>query len=133
MASSQTSSLSLKKKESIIDGRGFDRFIIMETVKMEVDDLDAMELVVSRNKQQGFYRLGNPCPQLYDERIIEEFHLDASVRFYSLKRGGDVADITAAIHGVEIYINRELLEDIFRLPSDGLNMEELEILGSQEI
>ncbi|KAL6543487.1 hypothetical protein OROHE_010109 [Orobanche hederae] len=116
MASSQTSYQSLKKKESIIDGRDFDRFIFMERVKLEIDNLDTMELVVSRIKQQGLYRL---------------------VRLSSLKRRGDVlditADITAIFRGIEIRINRELLETLFRLPSDGLKMEDLETFGLQEV
>ncbi|KAL6563883.1 hypothetical protein OROHE_005123 [Orobanche hederae] len=122
MASSQTSSMSLKKKESIIDGSGFNHFIIMERVETEADDLDAMELVVARIKQQGL-SLGNAYPDLYDENAVGEFYLDASVHFHSLERGGDVADITSVVRGVEICINRELSKDIFRLPSDGMRME----------
>ncbi|KAL6520074.1 hypothetical protein OROHE_017217 [Orobanche hederae] len=133
MASSQTFSQSLKKKESIINGRGFNRFVVTEKIKTESEDLDIMELVVTRIKQQGLYCLGNAYPELYDERAVEEFYLDASVCFHSLKKGGDVADITVVVRGVEFCINRHLLKDIFGMPSNGLKMEDLETFGSQEL
>ncbi|KAL6581103.1 hypothetical protein OROMI_007026 [Orobanche minor] len=133
MASSQTSSLSLKKKASIIDGQIFARSIVMERVYLESDDFDGMALVVSRIKQQGLYRLGSMHLELSDECIIEEFYRDAFIKFFSLKRGGDVSDIDVTICGVEICMNREPLENIFRLPSDGLWMEEFETFGSKEL
>ncbi|KAL6576983.1 hypothetical protein OROMI_011259 [Orobanche minor] len=131
MASSQTSSISLKKKESIIHGRGFDCFIVMKKIETKADDLNAMKLVVARIKQQGLYRLGNAYHELYDESVVEEFYLDASVHFHTLKRGGDMADITAVIRDVEICINRDLLKNMLRLPSDCLRVKELESFASQ--
>ncbi|KAL6587939.1 hypothetical protein OROMI_000917 [Orobanche minor] len=77
MASSQTSYMSLKKKEPVIGGWGFDRFIVIERIETGADDLNAMELVIARIKQQGLYRPGNTYLELYDESAVEEFYLDA--------------------------------------------------------
>ncbi|KAL6582880.1 hypothetical protein OROMI_004958 [Orobanche minor] len=44
-----------------------------------------------------------------------------------------MAEISASIYGVEIRINRHLLEDLFSLPSSGLKMEELESFGSEDL
>ncbi|KAL6564854.1 hypothetical protein OROMI_016304 [Orobanche minor] len=66
---------------------------------------------------------------LYDESLVEEFYREASVHFHSVKKGGDVAEISATIRGVEICINRQLLKDVFSLPSSGLKLEELESFG----
>ncbi|KAL6577159.1 hypothetical protein OROMI_011435 [Orobanche minor] len=132
MASSQTSSMSLKKKESIIDGCHFVCSVVMKRIETKQEDLDVMEHVVSRIKQQGRYRLETQCSEFFDEHMVEEFYQDASVRFHSLKKGGDVADITSIVRDVEIHINRELLKDIFGLPSSGLKMDELESFGSEE-
>ncbi|KAL6588241.1 hypothetical protein OROMI_001219 [Orobanche minor] len=132
MASSQISSLSLKKKHSIIGGRIFTRSFVLERVHLESDDVDTMELIISRIRQQGLYHLGSLHSELYDERIIEKFYLDASIKFISLKRGGDMSDITAKFRGVEIRLDLELLKNIYRLPYDGLKMEELETFESQE-
>ncbi|KAL6569955.1 hypothetical protein OROMI_014469 [Orobanche minor] len=126
MASSQTSSMSLKKKESIIDGRLFVRSIVMNKIESEHEDLDVTEHVVSRIKQLGLYNLGRQHSEVFDELLVEEFYQNASVRLHSLKKGGDAADISAEVRGVEICINYHLLKDIFGLPSPGLNMEELE-------
>ncbi|KAL6580687.1 hypothetical protein OROMI_006610 [Orobanche minor] len=133
MASSQTTSFTEKKKESIIDGRLFVQAVVMERVQTENDDVAAMEHVVSMIKQIGLFNLGRQHPDLYDELLVEEFYQEASICFHSVKKGGDVADISATIRGVEICINRQLLKDVFSLPSSGLKMEELESFGSEDL
>ncbi|KAL6542458.1 hypothetical protein OROMI_024060 [Orobanche minor] len=69
MASSQTSSQSLKKRDHIIDGRLFSRSNVLDRIKSETEDLDSMERIVSKIKQQGLYRLGCMHSDLYDEQI----------------------------------------------------------------
>ncbi|KAL6555691.1 hypothetical protein OROHE_006965 [Orobanche hederae] len=133
MASSQTTSITEKKKESIIDGCLFIQSVVMERIQTENDDVAAMEHVVSRIKQTGMFNLGRQHSELYDESLVEEFYREASVCFHSVKKGGDVAEISATICGVEICINRHLLEDLFSLPSSGLKMEELESFGSEDL
>ncbi|KAL6549679.1 hypothetical protein OROHE_008410 [Orobanche hederae] len=130
MASSQSSSM---KKDSIIDGRLFVRSVVMKRIETEQEDLDVMEHVVSRIKQTGLYNMRNQHTDLYDDLMVEEFYQNASVCFHSLKKREDVADITAVVHSVEICINRELLNDIFGLPSSGLKLEELESFGSEDL
>ncbi|KAL6561390.1 hypothetical protein OROMI_016991 [Orobanche minor] len=90
-----------------------------------------MEHVVSRVQQTVLFNLGRQHSELYDESLVEEFYREASVRFRSVNKGGEVAEISATIRGVEIRINRHLLEDLFSLPSFGLKMEELESFGSE--
>ncbi|KAL6588004.1 hypothetical protein OROMI_000982 [Orobanche minor] len=131
MASSQTSFFSEKSKESIIDGRLFVQVVVMNRIEAKNGDLAAMGHVVSRIKQIGLYNLERQHCEVFDESLVEEFYQDASVYFHSVKRGGDVAEITAEICGVEICINRHLLKDIFALPSSGLKMEELYSFGSE--
>ncbi|KAL6537634.1 hypothetical protein OROMI_026168 [Orobanche minor] len=72
-----------------------------------------MEDVVSPIEQSGLFNLGRQHSELYDESFVEEFYQEASVRVRSAKKGGDVAEISATIRGVEIRINRHLLEDLF--------------------
>ncbi|KAL6552754.1 hypothetical protein OROHE_008118 [Orobanche hederae] len=122
MASSQTPSFTEKKKESIIDGRLFVKSVIMEIIQNENDDFAAMEHVVSRIEQRGLFNLGSQHSELYDESLVEEFYQEASVRFRSVKKGGDVAEISVTIRGVEIRINHHLLEDLFSLASSGLKI-----------
>ncbi|KAL6579237.1 hypothetical protein OROMI_009453 [Orobanche minor] len=133
MASSQTTSFTEKKKESIIDGRLFVQSIVMERIQNENDDVAVMEHVVSRIDQTGLFNLGMQHSELYDESLVEKFYQEASVHFRSVKKGGDVAEIFASIHGVEIRINHHLQEDLFSLPSCGLKMEELESFGSDDL
>ncbi|KAL6582948.1 hypothetical protein OROMI_005026 [Orobanche minor] len=128
MASSQTSSISLKKRESIIDERLFVRYVVMNIIESEHEDSDVMEHVVSRSKKQGLYRFGNQHSEFCDEQMVEELYHDSLVHFHSLEKGGDVAVITAVVRSVEICINRKLLDHISKLPSDGLKMEELEYM-----
>ncbi|KAL6575295.1 hypothetical protein OROMI_012580 [Orobanche minor] len=129
MPTSQTSSLSVKKKESIIDGRIFTKSMVMERINLKGKDDIGMEMVVSRLKQQGLYRLASHHADLYDEQIMEEFYFDVSFKYSYQRRGGDIFDIMVTVQGIEISLNRELLEDIYRLPSNSLKMEELEMLG----
>ncbi|KAL6564953.1 hypothetical protein OROMI_016403 [Orobanche minor] len=131
MATSQTFSLSMKKKKTIIDGCIFAMTFVMERIHYEEDDVDIMELIMSRIKQQGLYYLASHHAKLYDDQIIEEFYLDASIKFSSKKIGGDVFEISATVQGIEVSVNRELLDHLFRLPSDDLEMDELETFGSE--
>ncbi|KAL6566580.1 hypothetical protein OROMI_014984 [Orobanche minor] len=133
MALSQTTSFTEKKKESIIDGRIFVQAVVMERVQTENEDVATMEHLVSKVKQTGMFNLGRQHSELYDESLVEEFYREASVCFRSVKKGGDVAEISITIRGVEIHINRHLLEDLFSLPSPGLKMEELESFGSEDL
>ncbi|KAL6579418.1 hypothetical protein OROMI_009634 [Orobanche minor] len=133
MPSSQTTSFTEKKKETIIDGRLFVQSVVMERIQNENDDVAAMEFVVSHIEKTGLFKLGRQHSELYDESVVEEFYQEASVRVCSAKKGGDVAEISASISGVEIRINRHLLEDLFSLPSSGLKMEELESFGSEDL
>ncbi|KAL6563182.1 hypothetical protein OROHE_005769 [Orobanche hederae] len=132
MASSQTTSFTEKKKETIIDGRLFVNSVVMDRIQNEHDDSAAMALVVSRIKQTGLFNLGRQHLELYDESLVEEFYQEASVCFHSEKKGG-VAEIFAAICGVEIRINRHLLEDLFSLPLTRLKLDELESFGSEDL
>ncbi|KAL6549651.1 hypothetical protein OROHE_008382 [Orobanche hederae] len=84
-------------------------------------------------KRTGLFNIGRQHSELYDESLVEEFYQDASVRVRSEKKGGGVAEIFASIRGVEIRINRQLLEDLFSLPSFGLKLEELESFGSEDL
>ncbi|KAL6507202.1 hypothetical protein OROHE_022101 [Orobanche hederae] len=133
MASSQTTSFTKKKKETIIDGRLFFQSVVMERIQNENDDVSIMEHVVSRIEQSGLFNFGRQHPELYAESLVEEFYQEASVRVRSSKKGGDVAEISTTIRGVEIRINRHLLEDLFSLPSSGLKMEEIESFGSEDL
>ncbi|KAL6560257.1 hypothetical protein OROHE_006264 [Orobanche hederae] len=133
MASSQTTSFTEKKKESNIDGRLFVQSVVMERIQSEKDDVAAMEHVVSRIQQSGLFNLGRQHSELYDESLVEEFYQEASVHFRLDNKGGDVAEISATIHGVEIRINRHLLEDLFSLPSSALKMEELQSFGMEDL
>ncbi|KAL6555504.1 hypothetical protein OROHE_007176 [Orobanche hederae] len=133
MASSQTSSKSQNRRDNIIDGRlsldlwSWKEFSLKQKILIE------MERIVSRIKQQDMYLLGSQYFDFYDERIIEEFYLDASVKLFSLNQGGDVCNITATVRGIHICIDHVFLETMFRLPSDGLKSEELETFGSQDL
>ncbi|KAL6576265.1 hypothetical protein OROHE_000046 [Orobanche hederae] len=133
MASSQTTSFTEKKKETIIDGRLFVKSVVMNRIQNEHDDSAVMALVVSRIKQTGLFNLGRQHSELYDESLVEEFYQEASVRFRSEKKGGGVAEIFASICGVEIRISRHLLEDLFSLPSSGLKLEGLESFVSEDL
>ncbi|KAL6561429.1 hypothetical protein OROMI_017030 [Orobanche minor] len=133
MASSQTTSFTEKKTETIIDGRLFVQSVVMERIQNENDDVAVTEHVVSCIEQTGLSNLGTQHSELYDESLVEEFYQEASVRFCSVKKGGDIDEISATIHWVEIRIDRHLLEDSFSLPSSGLNMEELESFGSEDL
>ncbi|KAL6562863.1 hypothetical protein OROHE_005450 [Orobanche hederae] len=133
MASSQTTSFSEKKKETIIDGRYFVKSVVMNRIQNEQDDSAVMALVVSRIKRTGLFNIGRQHSELYDESLVEEFYQEASVRVRSEKKGGEVAEIFASIRGAEIRINRQLLEDLFSLPSFGLKLEELESFGSEDL
>ncbi|KAL6543447.1 hypothetical protein OROHE_010069 [Orobanche hederae] len=133
MASSKTTSFTEKKKETVIDGRLFVKSVVMNSIENELDDSAVMALVVSRIKQTGLFNLGRQHSELYYESLVEEFYQEASVRFRSEKKGGGVAEIFASICGVEIRIDRYLLEDPFSLPSSGLKLEELESFGSEDL
>ncbi|KAL6584314.1 hypothetical protein OROMI_003603 [Orobanche minor] len=133
MASSQTTSFTEKNNETIIDGRLFVKSIVMNKIENEHDDSAMMALVVSRIKQTGLFNLGRQHSELYTESLVKEFYQEASVRFCSEKKGGGVAEIFASIRGVEIRINRHLLEDLFSLSSSGLKLEELESFGSEDL
>ncbi|KAL6537361.1 hypothetical protein OROMI_025895 [Orobanche minor] len=133
MSSSQITSGSEKKSNSIVDGRLFSQSVVMKRVQGENEDIAAMESVISKIKQTGLSKLGCQHSDLYDESLVEEFYQEASVRFRSDKKGGDVAGIYATVRGVEICINRRLLKDLFSLPSSGLKLEELETFGSEEL
>ncbi|KAL6577247.1 hypothetical protein OROMI_011523 [Orobanche minor] len=133
MASSQTTYFAANKKESIIDGRLFVQSVVTERIQIEDDDVAAMEHVVSRVQQTSLFNLGRQHSDLYDESLVEEFYRESSVCFHSIKKGGDVADISATIRGVEICINRQLLKDVFSLPSSGLKLEELESFVSEDL
>ncbi|KAL6563025.1 hypothetical protein OROHE_005612 [Orobanche hederae] len=133
MASSQTTSFTETKKESIIDGRLFVQTVVMERIQSENDDIAAMEHVVSRIQQSNLFNLGRQHSDLYDESLIDEFYQEASVRVRSVKKGGGVAEISAIIRVVEIRINCHLLEDLFSLPSSGLKMDELESFGTDDL
>ncbi|KAL6586238.1 hypothetical protein OROMI_002882 [Orobanche minor] len=132
MASSQTTSFTEKKKETIIDGRLFIKSVVMEIIQNEHDDSAIMKLVVSRINQSGLFNLGRQHSELYDESLVEEIYQEASVHFRSETKRG-VAKISASIRGVEIRINRQLLEDLFSLPSFGLKLDELESFGSEDL
>ncbi|KAL6552713.1 hypothetical protein OROHE_008077 [Orobanche hederae] len=133
MASSQTTSFTEMKKESIIDGRLFVQSVVRKKIQTENDDVAAMEHVVSRIQQSGMFNLRRKHSDLYDESLVEEFYQEASVCFRSDNKGGDVAEISATIRGVEIRINCHLLEDLFSLPSFGLKMDELEPFGTEDL
>ncbi|KAL6554751.1 hypothetical protein OROHE_007490 [Orobanche hederae] len=102
MASSQTTSFTEKKEESIIDGRLFVRSVVMERIQNENNDAATMELVVSCIEQTGLFNLERQHSKLYDESLVEEFYQEASVRVHSVKKKGGVAEIFVAIRGVEI-------------------------------
>ncbi|KAL6564766.1 hypothetical protein OROMI_016216 [Orobanche minor] len=133
MASSQTTSFTEKKKETIINGRLFVKSVVMNRIQNEHDESAVMALVVSRIKQTGLFNHGRQHSELYDESLVEEFYQEASVHFSSEKKGGGVTGIFASIRGVEIRINRHLLEDLFSLPSSDLKLEELESFGSEDL
>ncbi|KAL6558555.1 hypothetical protein OROMI_018905 [Orobanche minor] len=133
MSSSQITSGSEKKSNSIVDGRLFSQSVIMKRVQDENEDIAAMESVISKIKQTGLSKLGCQHSDLYDESLVEEFYQEASVRFRSNKKGGDVAGIYTTVRGIEICINRRLLKDLFSLPSSGLKLEELETFGSEDL
>ncbi|KAL6542648.1 hypothetical protein OROMI_024250 [Orobanche minor] len=133
MSSSQITSGSEKKSNSIIDGRLLSQSVVIKRVQDENEDIAAMESVISKIKQSGLFKLGCQHSDIYDESLVEEFYQEASVRFRSDKKGGDVAGIYATVRGVEICINRRLLKDLFSLPSSGLKLEELETFGSEDL
>ncbi|KAL6506753.1 hypothetical protein OROHE_022585 [Orobanche hederae] len=133
MTSSQTTSFTEKKKETIIDGRLFVKSVVMERIQNEHEDCATMKLVVSRINQSGLFNLGRQHSELYDESLVEKFYQEASVCFRSEKKGEGVAEISASIRGVEIRINRQLLENLFSLPSSGLKLDELESFGSEDL
>ncbi|KAL6556168.1 hypothetical protein OROGR_005456 [Orobanche gracilis] len=130
MASSQTSTQA--QKEMIIDGRIFARPVLIERTNNENEDVDLMEFVVSKVKQQGIYRLVSSHSEVFDKKIIEEFYLNAAVSLFSLNLGGGVREISSSVNGVEICLNQALLEKLYKLPSDGLKFEELEGYGTPE-
>ncbi|KAL6557867.1 hypothetical protein OROMI_018217 [Orobanche minor] len=126
--------LSSKRRRKLLsNGRLFVKSFVLKRIQNEHDDSAAMALVVSRIKQTGLFILGIQHSELYDESLVEEFYQEASVRFHSEKKGGGVAEIFASIRGVEIHINRHLLEDLFSLPSPGWKLEEIESFGSEDL
>ncbi|KAL6498977.1 hypothetical protein OROGR_028155 [Orobanche gracilis] len=130
MASSQTSTQT--QKEMIIDGRIFARSVLVERTTNENEDVELMEFVVSKVKQQGLYRLVSSHSTVFDKKIVEDFYLNAAVSIFSLNQEGGVREITSSVNGVDICINQALLEKLFKLPSDGLRLEELEGHGTPE-
>ncbi|KAL6558305.1 hypothetical protein OROMI_018655 [Orobanche minor] len=132
MASSQTSSHS-QKRDQIIDGRLFSRSTVLDRIISEVEDDDNMEKIISKIEEQGLYRLGRSHHELYDELIVEEFYRVATIKTHSRKHGGGIFSISASVQNISICINQDLLVSMFRLPSDGLTMEELESFGSDEL
>ncbi|KAL6554131.1 hypothetical protein OROMI_019804 [Orobanche minor] len=133
MASSQNSSHFLKKRDHIIDGRLFSRSTVLDKIQSETEDLDNIERINSKIKEQGLYLLGYMHTGLYDEKIVEDFYHDTSVKLFSRKHGGGVSDISTTIQGIHICIDRALLETMFGLPLDGLTMEELKSFGLQDL
>ncbi|KAL6577499.1 hypothetical protein OROMI_009827 [Orobanche minor] len=131
MASSQSSSQ--KKSDHIIDGRLFSRSTVMDRICSETEDLDSMEIIISRIEKQGLYRFGCQRSEFYDEHLVEEFFRDASVKLLSRNQGGGVDNISAKVQGVRLCIDKTLLKTLFDLPSEGLTMEELESFGSKEL
>ncbi|KAL6548866.1 hypothetical protein OROHE_008711 [Orobanche hederae] len=105
----------------------------MNKIEAGHEDLDVMEHVVSIIKQTGLYNLRRQHSKVLDELLVEEFYQNASVHFHSVKKGGGVADISAKVRGVKIYINCHLVKDIFGLPASDLNMEDLESFGSEDL
>ncbi|KAL6584493.1 hypothetical protein OROMI_003782 [Orobanche minor] len=132
MASSQTSSHS-QKRDQIIDGRLFSRSTVMDRIRQEVQDDDSMERIIAKIEEQGLYRLGRSHIEMYDEHIVEQFYHDATIKALSRKHGGGVSNISATVQGISICIDRELLESMYGLPSDGLTMEDIESFGSDEL
>ncbi|KAL6582064.1 hypothetical protein OROMI_006078 [Orobanche minor] len=132
MASSQASQ-SLKKKDNIIDGCLFSRSTVLDRIKSETEDVDTMEDIISRLKQQNLHRLGRTQTNVYDEQIVEDFFRDASVKLFSHNHGGGVSKISATVKGVQICLDSALLSTMFGLSSKGLTMEEIEIFGSEEL
>ncbi|KAL6563235.1 hypothetical protein OROHE_005822 [Orobanche hederae] len=116
MASSQTSQ-SQKKRDQIIDGHLFSRSTVLNRLKSEVEDTNNMEVIIAKIREQGLHRVGSTHTSYYDEEMIEEFFLDASVKRYSHKHGGGVRDILATVKGVSICINTSFLESVYALPS----------------
>ncbi|KAL6582881.1 hypothetical protein OROMI_004959 [Orobanche minor] len=74
MASSQTTSFTKKKKETIIDGQLFVQSVVMERTQNENDDVAVMEFVVSRIEQSGLFNLERQHSELYDESLVEKFY-----------------------------------------------------------
>ncbi|KAL6579786.1 hypothetical protein OROMI_007810 [Orobanche minor] len=133
MASSQTSSMSLKKKDSIIDGRLLNRLTVVKRVESEHEDAKTMKLITYRIKQTGLYSLGKQMSEVYEEEMVEEFYETAAVHLHSEEKGGEVSGISAVVRGVEVHINRHTLKNLFQLPSSGLKIEEVETYGSDEL
>ncbi|KAL6518354.1 hypothetical protein OROGR_018856 [Orobanche gracilis] len=130
MASSQTSTQT--QKEMIIDGRIFARSVLVERTANENEDVELMEFIISKVKQQGIYRLVSSHSTVFDKKIVEEFYLNAAMSIFSPNQGGGVREITSSVKGIDICINQALLEKLFKLPSDGLKLEELEGYGTTE-
>ncbi|KAL6580428.1 hypothetical protein OROMI_008452 [Orobanche minor] len=117
MSASETSSLSLRKKDMIINGRIFARSA-REYIS-EDNDRVGMNLFVSRVKQASLYRLGSLHPENYDVQIVEEFFLDADFLYASDKKGSDLTVAVSTVQEKEISI-QELLERLYKFPSDSL-------------
>ncbi|KAL6552104.1 hypothetical protein OROGR_008258 [Orobanche gracilis] len=130
MASSQTSTQT--QKEMIIDGRIFARSVLVERTANENEDVELMEFIISKVKQQGIYRLVSSHSTVFDKKIVEDFYLNAAMSIFSPNQGGGVREITSSVNGIDICINQALLEKLFKLPSDGLKLEELEGYGTTE-
>ncbi|KAL6534916.1 hypothetical protein OROGR_013591 [Orobanche gracilis] len=131
--STSTVSQTLKKKDNIIDGRFFDQEKVLAMVNKEGEDEMTMTFVINKLKNQGIYQFGLLRVKDYDEKMVEEFYQEAVVTNYPLSKGGDVKSISATVCDIPVVINRQLLEDLFDLPSYGRTLESLESYGSDEL
>ncbi|KAL6556234.1 hypothetical protein OROGR_005522 [Orobanche gracilis] len=121
------------KKDNIIDGRLFVEEKVLAMVQKENEDEMTMTFVIKKLKNQGIYKFGLLRTEVYDEKIVEEFYQEAVVTNLPLSKGGDVQSISATVREIPIVIDRQMLEDFFELPSDGLTLEELETYGSEKL
>ncbi|KAL6500817.1 hypothetical protein OROGR_027325 [Orobanche gracilis] len=121
------------KKDNIIDGRLFDEEKVLAMVRKENEDEMTMTFVIKKLKNQGIYKFGLLRTEVYDEKMVEEFYQEAVVTNLPLSKGGDVQSISATVREILVVIDRQMLEDFFELPSDGLTLEELEAYGSEKL
>ncbi|KAL6577312.1 hypothetical protein OROMI_011588 [Orobanche minor] len=118
----------MKKKDMIIDGWIFARSILQERIISEDEDMAGMNLVISHVKQTGLYHLGSMHPENYYEQII-----DAELLYALDRKGSSLTAFFNTVQVKKISINRELLERLYKLPSDGLILEELESFWFDEL